>query len=211
MSGSVQTYNASAMADLPYSIIVLGNGTVQEWKLGNHEMGNLLPSSIRILRNSVFGKVRRVEFVRDIKNSYYDFSGTMNLPMLWLKVKVLILDTIEVEGATEMYLYSLLGDTCICYSGVTGSINGIPFRKNCATEPTGDLLKQRNPTCFVDTYEGGLLCCSHKSILLNQNQVQPSHEMTYRIKFRFGFRNIKIIKIYCVSISRPRHFQENMM
>ena len=91
-------YNASAMADLPYSIIVLGNGTVQEWKLGNHEMGNLLPSSIRILRNSVFGKVRRVEFVRDIKNSYYDFSGTMNLPMLVAEGQSPNLDTIEVEG-----------------------------------------------------------------------------------------------------------------
>lgn len=181
-------YNASAMANLPYSIIVLGNGTIQEWKLGNHEMGNLLPSSIKILRNLVVGKVRRVEFVRNIKNSYYDFSGTMNLPLLVAEGQSPNFGYHRSRGATKMYLYSLLGDTCLCYSGVTGSINGIPFRKNCAAEPTGDLLRQRNPTCFVDTYEGGLLCCSHKSVLLNQNQVQPNHEMTYRIKFRFWFQ-----------------------
>ena len=181
-------YNATQMADLPYSIIVLGNGSVQEWKLDNHAMGHMLPPSIRLLRSQVINGKRTVELVRDVDNSYFQFSGKLNIPILVAEGQSPNFGYHRSRGAKDMLLYSLAGNTCVCYSASTGSIDGIPFRKNCAKEPIGDLIKQRNPTCFVDTYEGGLLCCSHKSVLLDKEQVQPSHEMTYRIKFRFWFQ-----------------------
>ena len=54
--------------------------------------------------------------------------------------------------------------------------------------PTGDLLLQKNPTCWVDTYEGGLSCCHHKNVLLDKDQEQPSDLLTYHLKFRFYFQ-----------------------
>ena len=54
--------------------------------------------------------------------------------------------------------------------------------------PTGDLLQQKNPTCWVDTYEGGLSCCHHKNVLLDKDQEQPSDLLTYHLKFRFYFQ-----------------------
>tara|TARA_B100000123_G_scaffold268981_1_gene244388 strand:- start:1921 stop:3999 length:2079 start_codon:yes stop_codon:yes gene_type:complete len=193
-------YNASQMADLPYSIIVLGNGTVQEWKLGDHSMGTLLSSSVRVLRNNVIGSIRSVELVRNVSNKYYDFRGNMNIPILIAEGNTPTFGYHRYRGSTKMYLYSLQGNTCLCYDGVSGSINGIPFRKKCAAEPIADLLKQNNPSCFIDTYQGGLSCCSHKSVLLNQEQIQPKHEMTYRIKFRFWFQDFQnhqnLIRLY---------------
>ena len=37
-------FDAHSMADLPYSIIVDGYGSVFEQKLGNHDQGKLLPN-----------------------------------------------------------------------------------------------------------------------------------------------------------------------
>ena len=80
---------------------------------------------------------------------------------------------------------------CICDNGISADINGIPFYKYCLDEPYGDLVKQKNPTCSIETYIGGLSCCHHKYVLLDKDQVQPEHTMTYQIKFRFWFTEYK--------------------
>ena len=87
--------------------------------------------------------------------------------------------------------------TCVCNAGVKGAINGIPFHKvtfvskhiqltgldvnlqgsllpliptlqDCLPEPRGDLVQQHNPTCWIETYQGGLSCCHHQNILLDK-------------------------------------------
>ena len=78
--------------------------------------------------------------------------------------------------------------TCICNAGVKGSINGIPFHKDCKPRPGGDLLQQKNPTCWVETYQGGLQCCHHDTILLDKDQTPPEEKLTYHLKFRFYFQ-----------------------
>ena len=80
---------------------------------------------------------------------------------------------------------------CICEDGISADINGIPFYKYCLDEPYGDLVQQKNPTCSIETYIGGLSCCHHKYVLLDKDQVQPNHTMTYQIKFRFWFTEYK--------------------
>lgn len=75
--------------------------------------------------------------------------------------------------------------TCICDGGMEGSIQGIPFNKNCLSEPAGDLVQQANPTCWVDTYVGGQQCCHHGTVLLDTHQEQPEELLTYQLKFRF--------------------------
>ena len=80
---------------------------------------------------------------------------------------------------------------CICDNGISADINGIPFYKYCLDEPYGDLVQQKNPTCSIETYIGGLSCCHHKYVLLDKDQIQPNHTMTYQIKFRFWFTEYK--------------------
>ena len=63
-----------------------------------------------------------------------------------------------------------------------GSINGIPFKKNCLPEPKGDLVQQKHPTCWVDTYVGGQLCCHHGTIQLDAEQKQPEEFLHYQLK-----------------------------
>ena len=92
------------------------------------------------------------------------------------------------RGGSTLQLAALDAPTCICNVGIKGTINGVPFSKNCAPEPSGDLLQQKNPTCWVDTYVGGLSCCHHQNILLDEDQQEPDELLTYHMKFRFWFQ-----------------------
>jgi hypothetical protein len=46
-----------------------------------------------------------------------------------------------------------------------------------------------NDICDIETYHGGLSCCSHKSILLETNQTAPPTLDTYRMKFRIYYED----------------------
>ena len=56
------------------------------------------------------------------------------------------------------------------------TVNGASWRplylclylQNCLPEPRGDLVQQHNPTCWIETYQGGLSCCHHQNILLDK-------------------------------------------
>jgi hypothetical protein len=65
------------------------------------------------------------------------------------------------KGTVQLILHSADGPTCVCNAGITGSINGLAFSKDCRPPPEGDLLTQHNPTCDVRDYVGGLHCCHH--------------------------------------------------
>ena len=87
--------------------------------------------------------------------------------------------------------------TCVCNAGVKGAINGVPFHKarqplltltGLSATARGDLLQQRNPTCWIETYQGGLSCCHHQNILLDRDQNRPDELLTYHMKFRFYFQ-----------------------
>ena len=185
-------FNAHTMSDLPYAIIVDGYGKVFERKLGNHDQGQLLNPTIKILENTVINGIRTVRLMRTNKglnSDYYTFTKDMaNIPVLLAVGNTPNLKYHKVRGTNNLYLSALNGNTCICDIGERGTINGLGFSKNCLGEPRGDLLQQYNPTCFIDTYQGGLSCCHHKNILLDSDQVQPEHEMTYQLKFRFWFQ-----------------------
>ena len=44
-----------------------------------------------------------------------------------------------------------------------------------------------NDVCDVLTYEGGLKCCTHGSILLDSNQTVPPQRDVYKMKFRIYY------------------------
>jgi len=182
-------FNAYKMADLPYAIIVNGSGGVFEDKLGNHGPGSVLPNSIKIVSNSVNNNKRRVVLTRALKGNYYSFDTTSSeIPLLTAIGFNGKFSYHHYKASTILSLKAINSSTCICDGGITGTIDGIGFNKNCLPEPRGDLLQQHNPSCFVQTYQGGLSCCSHQSVLLDIDQEQPTHEMTYHLKFRFWFQ-----------------------
>ena len=185
--------NATSMADLPYTIIIDGSGNIYEVKLGNHNPGVRLNNSLKILSNVINGSKRTVSISRNLKglnDNYYSFDtdvSTLNLiNAIGNQAKF---SYHHLRSANTLSINSLDGNTCLCDSGESSYINGIPFIKNCAKEPVGDLLKQKNPTCTIETYQGGQSCCHHKNILLDKNQTQPEHNMTYHLKFRFWFQD----------------------
>ena len=52
------------------------------------------------------------------------------------------------------------------------------------------MVQEKNPTCWLDTYVGGLSCCHHKNILLDSDQNPWQNEIdTYRLKFRFWYED----------------------
>ena len=186
-------FGAHTMSDLPYSIIVDGYGKVFEQKLGNHDQGKLLKTSISIKENVVSGGIRTVQIIRNnegINSDYYSFSpDNANIPILLAVGNTPDFKYHKFRGTNTLYLSAIGGRTCVCDNGHGGSINGLNFVKNCRPEPYGDLLGQHNPTCFIKSYQGGLACCHHKNVLLDSDQIQPTDEMTYQLKFRFWFQD----------------------
>ena len=188
-------FNASnfAMSDSPYTIIVDGTGNVSERKLANHAPGSLLKSSIKVKSNLVNDGVRTVVMDRDFAGVTSDhLSFDFNMESLQIIFASGTDGTYAYHGTTRsggtLNFHSIGSPTCICYKGASGTINNVPFSKNCLPEPKSDLLSTKNPTCFVDTYQGGLACCHHQIVLLDKEQEQPEEEMTYHMKFRFWFQ-----------------------
>ena len=162
--------------------------------MGGHDPGTVLASSVRVTSNTVVDGERTVVMTREFKgktSDHYTFDSTSSE-----------ISVITASGTGPNYAYhgpkqrtggklQLSGvdvPTCICNAGVKGSINGIPFHKDCKPRPGGDLLQQKNPTCWVESYQGGLQCCHHDTVLLDKDQTPPEEKLTYHLKFRFYFQ-----------------------
>jgi hypothetical protein len=83
--------------------------------------------------------------------------------------------------------------TQICRSGVEGTIQNRKFYEEgrCPGFPVADLNQQANPTCTIETYQGGVFCCNDGQFLLDQNQTIPwaDQYLEYQLKFRFYFED----------------------
>ena len=87
-------------------------------------------------------------------------------------------------------------NTCICkgsggarpFGQGKSAINHIDYSPNCAPVPLSDLLRQRNPSCDVRTYVGGMQCCHHQTMLLDADQEPPQEydNVVYKWRFYFG-------------------------
>jgi len=182
------------MADKPYTIVVDGKGNVQERKLGDHDPGQVLAASLRVLSNSVVDGQRRVVVSRPFKGHTVDHftfdPSTSTIPVLAASGNG---PNFAYHGAKQrtggrLQLSGVDSPTCLCDTGRKGSIEGIPFNKHCLDEPFGDLVQQKNPTCWIETYQGGQECCHHGTVLLDADQKQPEETQTYHLKFRFYFQ-----------------------
>ena len=183
------------MSDEPYTIIADGNGNVYERKLGNHDGGTKLSPSINILSNRVVDGKRSVLITRSFKgksNDYYTFDPSSESTISILSASGegpnFSYHGPKTRGGSSIQLIASGSYSCICNSGIKGSINGIPFNRVCRPEPFGDLVRQQNPTCSVQSYQGGLFCCHHQNVLLDADQEQPDDVFSYHMKFRFYFQ-----------------------
>ena len=191
-------FNAYSMGDEPYTIIASGNSAPMERKLGNHAPGTLLEPSIKVLSNKVSsdGKTRTIVMNRPMKGAgadYYSFtasSSDINLIVAYGTSQQFAFHKNMGSGAIALVATSK--QSCICNDGTKGFIGQnnvlLPFGKNCLPEPQGDLIREKNPTCWLDTYEGGLACCHHQNILLDKDQNPwKDQTITYHMKTRFWY------------------------
>eukprot|EP00005_Dracoamoeba_jomungandri_P011599 CAMPEP_0174265228 /NCGR_PEP_ID=MMETSP0439-20130205/25700_1 /TAXON_ID=0 /ORGANISM="Stereomyxa ramosa, Strain Chinc5" /LENGTH=693 /DNA_ID=CAMNT_0015351583 /DNA_START=91 /DNA_END=2172 /DNA_ORIENTATION=+ len=186
-------FNASQMADLPYAIIVDGEGGVTERKLGNHDPGTQLsPTQVKVVSDTTNNGLRTVVMKRAFKGvtpDHYSFGPASSIPFINALGYGPKLAYHKNKTSATINLHSVNSPTCVCNEGTKGTINGLAFEKNCAPEPMGDLIQQKNPTCWIQTYQGGLRCCHHQNILLDADQKVDPRQDEYHLKFRFWFQN----------------------
>lgn len=178
----------------PYTIIVNGDGAegVMERKLDDHGPGAILQRSVTVVSNSVEAGIRTVVLTRPFQgltDKHYTFNPRApSIPFISAKGSSLTFGFHNGQDSQTLSLVAANAVTCLCQTGVHGSIGGVPFPDHvCAPEPKGDLLKQQNPTCSVQTYSGGLRCCKHGEFLLDPEQTPPEEVLEYHMKFRFYF------------------------
>jgi hypothetical protein len=180
----------------PYAIIV-SNDTVAERRLAFHGAGQVLSNSVTIVSNTVDENGNRTAVLTrpwvGLSPEHFSFDP-ISAPSL---------DMIVANGCSEVFaqhcghtsskLHFLAADVpmTVCKSGREGTIGGNKFqdRNRCAPFPTSELLTQANPTCSIESYVGGLMCCRHGQSLLDKDQEIPWKDtyLEYRLKFRFYY------------------------
>ena len=88
------------------------------------------------------------------------------------------------------------GGSCVCRAA-TGDINGHRFDAQCYGEPRSELVKDHNPACDLNLYDGGMACCggfdpnSTEALparyRLNIDQEIPPREDEVYLYFRWRF------------------------
>jgi len=200
--------NATQMNDMPYTFLVNESGVIEQ-KIGTctdegrHCPGTQLKSSVTIVSNTVTNNVRTVTMTRGlsgITKDHYTFSlddDTMNV--ITAIGKTPVYGYHDRHGPAEISLTSVGSATCICDLGrsgklcETGGVKCQAFKKNCVNP--GPLVEQKNPTCNSLQYSGGLNCCQHGRILLDQKQAEDSLKrdvLRYHVKLRFWFQEYKV-------------------
>eukprot|EP01063_Lacrimia_lanifica_P020562 TRINITY_DN2785_c0_g1_i1.p1 TRINITY_DN2785_c0_g1~~TRINITY_DN2785_c0_g1_i1.p1 ORF type:complete len:709 (+),score=227.02 TRINITY_DN2785_c0_g1_i1:67-2193(+) len=189
-------FNAQAMAETPYAILMFPDGSVQERKLGtqsedHHDPGTQLAAQVLVASNTVAAGLRTVVMTRALAGKtadHFTFTGKPAvLPMINAVGAGATLEYHKVKGPATL---TLLGSkpACLCVGKEQGKIDGQAFPMNCNPEPQSDLLQQHNPSCFPDTYRGGLQCCKHGNFLLDADQEVPPGVMEYYMKFKFYYQ-----------------------
>lgn len=192
-------FNAGQMADLPYAIIVDGNGEVSERKLADHGAGTVLNTTVTVVSNTVISGVRTVVLSRSTLINSLDYYAFPTQPATIAFINAIgntaTLAYHQSRTAAELTLLPTSSIACMCapvettyLSYMNTSLN--EYNVYCAPEPRGDMLQQNNPACKMQTYMGGTSCCKHTWFLTDRDQENliPSAVDTYFIKFRYYFQ-----------------------
>lgn len=179
----------------PYAIIVQGDH-IEERKLDYHGKGRALDeASVVVHSNDVSkdGTMRVIRLSRPVEGSTEDF---FTFDPMAASLKIIVATGCDLvfaqhcgHGPNQVTFLPLDTPESVVRAGIHGTIGGNSFDKTCAPHPKGDLLFQKNPTCTVQDYQGGLTCCRHEHFLLDSDQEIPWQDqpLEYRLKFRFYF------------------------
>lgn len=197
--------DAVVMSDSPYTLLV-NSTNVWEQKIGTcgseaeHCPGDELANSITVLSNSVTDNVRTVvvsrsSFGKTPKHYTFDMqSPTINYISAIGSSQAFGYHKAHIDGVITLASPPGVA-TCVCDVGNAGELcsNGGTgcnnFVKRCVPAPAGSLLEQNNPTCNSRQYVGGLSCCHHGRIMLDEDQNPGTGALLrYHMKFRFWFQ-----------------------
>ena len=96
----------------------------------------------------------------------------------------------QSRGGGSLVLVEQGAPVCVCEGKEqSGSINGIPWSDNCHDWPDTTIKRDHNPSCSIETYGGGMICCHHGIYLLDKKQTIPPATFKYRMKYRFWYEN----------------------
>jgi len=187
-----QHWDADECSGGPYAIIVSGDSVVER-RLALHGAGAELEPSVVVKSNAVLGEVRTVVLTRPFQGKTpqhfsFDISKASEKYIAAFGHDLNFARHARHAGGTMSF--QVVGQrSCICRDGMRHSINGrqFPYPSACQPAPASDLLTQHNPSCYGETYSGGLWCCVHGELLLDADQDAPAEIQEYRLKFRFYF------------------------
>lgn len=203
-------FDANAMADLPYAIIVDGEGKVSERRMGSHAPGTRLPSSIEVISVTTASGLRTVVLRRGVvgkTKAYWSFPTSAGK----LNVITAVGNTVQLayhaqRTGAEITLLPRKATACVCQPKITEYMSYMnkttaEFHYDCVDEPRSDMLRHgdgtgrnvSNAACDVMTYNGGLRCCAHHNFLtdLEQDSLIPNKTDTYFLKWRYYFQEYK--------------------
>merc|ERR1712232_1432323 len=217
---------AQAMEDKPYAIIVDGNGAVSERVLASHmgsapnPGGTLLATSIKTVSSSTAAGKRTVVLSRPaIGASKQHASFTLQ------DVEIPFINALGASStfgyhanktASSLALWPTVNQpVCLCeqpaapFGSGKGTIKYLPtgeefgFINACSPEPRESVLADRNPTCDVRAYSGGLQVCKHMWTLLDADQGQPwpDQPLVYYQKYRFYYQEYNP-KLHVIALPR---------
>lgn len=180
----------------PYAIIVQGEH-VEERRLEYHGKGRTIESSVEVTSDRIDGLLRTVELRRPLQglsDDHFSFDVATD------ELKMIVATGCSIEFAqhcshqsNKISFLPINEKKSVCRAGIQGSIDGNPFKKHCEPFPKSVLLDEENPTCFIQSYRGGLSCCRHNHFLLDKDQDIPWSDqyLEYHLKYRFYFEEFR--------------------
>eukprot|EP01060_Flectonema_neradi_P014145 TRINITY_DN20862_c0_g1_i1.p1 TRINITY_DN20862_c0_g1~~TRINITY_DN20862_c0_g1_i1.p1 ORF type:complete len:767 (+),score=171.44 TRINITY_DN20862_c0_g1_i1:37-2337(+) len=206
-------FNAGAMKDSPWTIVVDGTGNVTERKIADQNPGVQLPPSVTVVSNTINNGLRYVTISRPMKgktSDYYTFEPSTNAVLPFINAigsqPTLSYHKYRTPSSLSILPSDDVAGTCVCaakpipfgqgkgtfvyqQTNQTADVGegAVTFNNYCAPKPRSDLLWQKNPTCDARTYVGGQLSCHHMWSLLDADQEIPwvDQPLEYHLKFRF--------------------------
>jgi hypothetical protein len=189
-------FNAKSMLDLPYAIVVEGDGAVSERKLADHAGGTLLPSQVHVVSSTVQGGRRTVVLTRPLTGRAFSFSLTVDtLPLISAvgSGPAFGMHRQHAPGTLSLVRPAAGGgaggvNVCRDPTSNQGTINGLRFNPSvCAPFPKSELLTTHNAICNISAYGGGLYCCHDKVNLLDKDEPVNAKADVFHMKYRFYF------------------------
>lgn len=205
-------FYAQSMEDAPYTLIVDGTGAVTERRMANHAIGRLLKATVTVLSNKVTAGMRTIVLTRSAISKSLDYANFtmtgLEVPFISAVGSTSALSYHKDKTASTLALWPSAGKSVsLCsypaapFGSAVGTIKYLPtgeefgFTNYCQPEPRESVLAQKNPTCDVRAYVGGLQVCKHMWSLLDAEQELDERviawktlPLTYYQKYRIYFQ-----------------------